>query len=174
MKTIGKVMLLSVLTVVLGACNTFMPQPTQTPTSTSTSLPTATYTPQPTLTPTPQPTATTAPPTETIVQPTANAGPVVLPKPSGKPLAEWEGIPVMPAAIAGEGDSSSYSFIIKLSPGAAQKYYETEMPKHGWNMFATGQGTTGATMLIFMKGTDMVTLSIIPQPDGLVYVMLVK
>ncbi len=41
-------------------------------------------------------------------------------------------------------------------------------------MFASGQGTTEAILLIFMKGSDTMTISIIPQPDGLMYVLFVK
>jgi len=41
-------------------------------------------------------------------------------------------------------------------------------------MFASGQGTTGAVLLIFMRDTDILSFSIIPQPDGIMYVMWVK
>ena len=82
----------------------------------------------------------------------------------------------MPSAIAGDGDSNSYSFTVKASPDEVQKFYEKAMAKLGWNMFASGQGATKALMLIFMKGSgsSTVSVSVIPQPDDLVYVMLVK
>jgi hypothetical protein len=163
MKTNGKVIILSVLVIALASCNTFSPKPTQTPAPTETSLPTSTNTPEPTTTPTKTP----VPPTKTPSAP-------VLPMPSGKPSSEWEGIPVMPNAIAGEGDSKGYSFIVKASPDDVQKFYANAMAKLGWNMFASGQGTTTAILLMFMKGADLVTISIIPQPDGLIYVLLVK
>jgi hypothetical protein len=80
----------------------------------------------------------------------------------------------MPSAIAGDGDSSGYAFTIQASPEDVQHFYENEMPKLGWNLFASGQGTTDALMLMFMKGSDLLTISIIPQSDGLIYVLLVK
>jgi len=132
-----------------------------------TSLPTST--PEPTITPTVKPTETPVPPTET-----SSASAPVLPMPSGKPLTNWEDIPVMPNAIAGDGDSKGYSFTIKASPDEVQKFYKKEMTKLGWNMFASGQGTTSAVILIFMKDSKTASVSIIPQPDGLMYVMLVK
>ncbi|MFN8381828.1 MAG: hypothetical protein U0V02_07805 [Anaerolineales bacterium] len=98
----------------------------------------------------------------------------VLHMPSGKPSNEWESVPVMPNAIAGEGDSTRYSFTISASPDEIQKYYEKELAKLGWNAFANGQGSTEAVFLIFMNDTDMLTISIIPQPDGTMYVLLVK
>src|SRR5258706_8460862 len=163
MKNIGKAILLSVLVITLASCSSFAPKPTETPVSTETSLPTSTNTPEPTNTPTKTP----IPPTDTPSAP-------VLQMPSGKPSSEWEGIPVMPKAIAGEGDSKGYSFTINASPDEIQKFYEKELGKLGWNMFASGQGATNAILLIFMKDTGTLSVSIIPQPDGTMYVLLVK
>jgi hypothetical protein len=163
MKSIGKAILLSVLVIALASCSSFAPKPTETPIPTETSLPTSTSTPEPTNTPTKTP----VPPTETPSAP-------VLPMPSGKPSSEWEGIPVMPNAIAGEGDSKGYSFTINATPDEIQKFYEKELGKLGWNMFASGQGTTDAVLLIFMKDVGTLSVSIIPQPDGIMYVLLVK
>jgi hypothetical protein len=94
--------------------------------------------------------------------------------PSGKPASEWEGIPIMPNAIAGQGDDQGYSFTINASSDEIQQFYEKELGKLGWNVFASGQGTTSAVLLIFMKDTIMLTVSILPQPDGIMYVLLVK
>ncbi len=163
MKTISKAILFSVLVIALTACGPSAPAPTETPKPTETPLPTSTSTPEPTNTPTQTP----VPPTETPSAP-------VLKMPSGKPAAEWEGIPIMPEAIAGEGDSKDYSFTIKASADDIQKFYETKLAKLGWNVFASGQGTTDAVLLIFMKGTTTLSVSIIPQPDGILYVLLVR
>jgi len=167
MKFSGKVITLSVLVIALTSCNTLVPQPTQTPTSTATSSPTSTNTPEPTNTPTSTPTKTPIPPTETPSAP-------ILPMPSGKPASTWEGIPIMPNAIAGAGDSQGYSFTIDATPDDIQRFYERELGRLGWNMFAGGQGTTGAILLIFLKDTSTISVSIIPQPDGIMYVLLVK
>ena len=167
MKNIRKAIILSFLVLALASCNTFAPKPTETPTPTKTSLPTATNTPEPTATPTLKPTEAAIPPTETASAP-------VLPMPSGKPLTNWEGIPIMPNAIAGEGDSKGYTFTINALPDEIQKFYEKELAKLGWNMFASGQGTTNAILLIFLKDTSTISVSIIPQPDGVMYVLLVK
>jgi hypothetical protein len=153
MQTVSKAIMLLVPVMALASCNTFSPRPTETPTLTATSLPTATHTPEPTNTPAQAP---------------------VLPMPSGKPASEWQGIPVMPDAIAGEGDNKGYSFTIEASHDEIQKFYEMELAKLGWDMFATGQGTTGAVLLIFMKDASTVSVSIIPQPDGIMFVLLVK
>jgi len=80
----------------------------------------------------------------------------------------------MPKAIAGEGDSKGYSFTINASSDEIQKFYEKELAKLGWNFFAGGQGTTDAVLLFFMKDASTLTVSILPQPDGVMYVLLVK
>lgn len=170
MKTTIKVLIIAVLLTISTACNAVLAKPTQTPTPTSTSLPTSTSTPEPTATATLVPTATPIPPTATPTD-------MVLPTPSGKPLKVWEGIPIMPGAIAGNGDSGSYTFIIKTTTEAVQAYYDLEMAKLGWQGLATGKGTTDALMLMYMKGADittMITISVIPQADGTIYVMIVK
>ena len=167
MKTISKAMILSTLVIALSSCNAFAVKPTQTPIPTATSLPTSTSTPQPTITPTIKPSDTPIPPTNT-------SSALALSMPSGKPVSTWEGIPVMPTAIAGDGDSKGYSFTVKAPIDDVQNFYKNEMTKLGWNVFASGQGTTNAILLMFMKGANLVTVSIIPLSDGLIYVMLVK
>lgn len=94
--------------------------------------------------------------------------------PSGEPSNEWEGIPVMPKALAGEGDSGGYFFTINASVDEVQAFYEKELLKLGWNVLGIGQGSTDAVILIFMKDTVTLSVSIIPQPDGTMYVLLVK
>lgn len=163
MKIICKTILFIVLVLALASCNTLAPKPTETPVPTETSVPTSTTTPEPTLTPTP----TSVPPTETPTEP-------VLKMPTGKPDSKWEGFPIMPGAIAGEGDSKGYSFTIKASAEEIQNFYEKELNKLGWNLFANGNGDSGTVLLIFMKGTDTFTVSIIAQPDEIMYVLLVK
>lgn len=167
MNNIGKAIVFSLLIMAFASCNTFVPKPTETPVPTATSLPTSTNTPEPTQTPTDIPTNTPVPPTETPSAP-------VLSMPSGQPESEWEGIPVMPSAIAGEGDSKSYAFTIDASLEEIQNFYDTELAKLGWNLLASGQGTTNAVLLIFMKGAGTLSVSIIPQSDGIMYVLLVK
>jgi hypothetical protein len=94
--------------------------------------------------------------------------------PSGKPVSEWEDIPVMPNAIAGEGDNQSYLFTIDSSSDEIIQFYKTELVKRGWELLATGQGKTNAVLLIFMKEGNTLSVSLIPQPDGIIYVLLVK
>jgi hypothetical protein len=171
MKTIGKAIILSVLVMALASCKTFAPKPTETPTPTNTSLPTSTHTPEPTSTATETPTP--IPPTETPAPSSST-----IPLPSGQPVSSWEDIPIMPNAIAGEernnNGTQGYSFTIEASADEIQVFYETELGKLGWNILAVGQGPQENTvMVIFMKGSDTMSFLLMPQPDGIMHVLLV-
>jgi hypothetical protein len=159
------VFILSGILICLAACSAGGPQATVTPVPTETSVPTATLEPTPTSTPEPSPTEV----------PTAEATALVaMPTPSGKPVSTWEGIPIMPEALAGESGSGSYSFTVRATPEEVQQFYETSLQKLGWSFFAAGKGTTETVLLMFTKGADIITLSAFPQPEGIMYVMLVK
>lgn len=79
----------------------------------------------------------------------------------------------MPGAIAGEGDNLGYTFTIDAPLEDIQRFYEKELAELGWNMFASGNGTTGTALLFFMKDADTLSVSVIPQADGIMYVLLV-
>jgi hypothetical protein len=169
MKIITRFMWIAILVTTLTACTAFAPKPTETPTPTVTSSPTPTSTPEPTLTPTP-----TATPTLTPAPPSATPDIPFLPMPSGTPMAEWDGIPIMPGAIAGEGDEAGYYFTVDASVDEVQEFYETEMPQAGWELLAAGEGgSNGAVMLIFIKGSTPMPVAIMPY-EGLIYVMFAK
>jgi hypothetical protein len=119
----------------------------------------------PTQTPIPESTETSLPSTET---------PDVLALvPEGQPASEWDGIPIMPGAITGEGDDEGYVFTIQATPQQVQEYYQLELEKLGWQPFATGDGDS-SSMLIFMDDTSAtLTVSILAKDDE-VLVLLVK
>lgn len=140
--------------LLLASCTLVAPEPT----------PTATFTPLPTETPLPTATKTPLPPT-----PTEDIAAALLPV--GTPDAEWNGIPIMPEAIAGEGDDGGYSFTVQATPEDIQAYYERELTGLGFGLLAAGDGENGSLMLIFMKGVETISVSIFPYQD--MYVVLI-
>ncbi len=132
---------------------------------TETPPPTQTFTPAiitliPTLTDTP------VPPTEAL-----SPG---LPMPSGTPMANWDNIPVMPKALAGEERDGTYTYVVESPVEEVAAFYDAQLTELGWEKFATGQGESGARMMIFVKGTDMLTVSIIPAAGNTTLVILLK
>lgn len=98
----------------------------------------------------------------------------LLPLPTEKPASEWNGIPIMPQAIAGEGDSKSYAFTVEATAVEVQSFYEKELGKLGWSLLGAGEGDTGVVLLIFQKGTEVASVSILTVNPSTLYVFLVK
>lgn len=158
------VLFLVSLALLFAACSAIFPTPTPTPEPTATPLPTST----PTLTPLPTATATLPPPT---VTPTLGLAANLVPE--GTPAKTWNGLPVMPGALAGSGDADSYRFTIKATVLEIQTYYKTQLAAAGWEFGAGGAGQSKAILLIFSKENKILTVSILPF-DELFIVMLVQ
>lgn len=183
-----KVLAVLVSGITLAACSSLQPEPTATPTltATSTSSPTPTYTHTPTSTPTWTPTLTATPkpsntpqPTKTPAPPTSTPNALGFVLPSGKPVTEWNSIPIMPNAVAGEeskdGGKASYAFTIKGDIATVQSYYTKELSKKGWTTLTVGAGPTGNVIAIFTKGSDVLSVAIViaDKKEKLILVLIV-
>lgn len=93
--------------------------------------------------------------------------------PTGKPVSEWNGVPIMPSALKGDGDAESYRFKTAASREQIQAFYQTELPKLGWEMLGSQAGSYGAVLLIFTAEEETITISILPYEDTFI-VMIVK
>lgn len=116
---------------------------------------------EPGLTSTPRPTSTFIPID------------MVPPVPLGTPVHEWHHIPVMPGATAGSGDELGYSYAIHASPEEVRTFYRDQMPNLGWEYDATGGTDPSAPLMVFKKGSYIVTVSYFPH-DGDLLVLLVR
>ena len=112
-------------------------------------------------------------PTNTSQLPTETPDAVTALIPEGQPASEWNGIPIMPDAIAGEGDGESYVFTIKATPQQVQEYYQLELGKLGWQPFATGNGDSSLMLMFTNNASATLTVRIIAKGDE-VLVLLVK
>lgn len=97
-----------------------------------------------------------------------------MPLPTGTPLTEWGGIPIMPGASAGEGDDSGYAFVLQASPAEVQQYFEGALTNLRWSILASSLDDSGAVLIIAMKEADMLTITVTPLAGGVMYVFLVK
>lgn len=116
----------------------------------------------------PPPPAAAAPPVESDVP---------LPAPGDPPAAEWNGLPIMPQAIAADTltgeNSDGYLYSVAATPAEVQDFYVTQLPQRGWLFLGTGDGPSGATLMIFQKDGQTLSVAIFTLEDGTVYVMLV-
>jgi hypothetical protein len=126
-------------------------------------VPTATPEPTSTASPTRRPTATLAPSSTAAAE---------LPDPVGEPVETWNGIPVMPGALAGEDRGDAYIFIIAGTPDEVADYYVEAMSQAGWTPLGFGTSDNTSVLLIFIKETDTLSISILPHEAG-AYVLIV-
>lgn len=114
---------------------------------------------------------------ETTTEDTPPAEPVTdfpLPIPTGEPASEWNGLPIMPQAIAGDEGSGSYYFTVAATADEIQAFYLEEMERLGWSSLGIGEGTTGALLMIFQKETAVASVSILLFNETTMYIFLVK
>lgn len=133
----------------------------------------ATPTSVPTLAPTAIPVfAATVASTQSPLRPTETPDLVAELDPKGQPAKEWNGIPIMPGAIAGEGDAEGYVFTIKATPQQIQEYYQLELSKLGWQPFA--QADVESSVFIFTnESSETLAVNIVTKGEEAL-VLLVK
>lgn len=93
--------------------------------------------------------------------------------PTVKALQEWNGIPIMRDALAGDEQDGIYRFTTLASREEIQAFYKRELSQRGWELSGTKQGNAGAVLLIFSTDQDTVSISILPNRDKLL-VMIIK
>lgn len=170
MRTVLRVLAASFVVLVLTSCNVIDSKPTPLPTPSAIDPSLSIF--NNVQTPTPRPTVDREP---TRSQPTATSTPTAQPITSGTPVATWNEIPVMPAALSGSGDSQKYSFMVNASVDEIKAFYFVQMDSQGWEYFATGEGgEAGAIFLMFTKDNFTATILILPQSDAAMQVMMFK
>jgi hypothetical protein len=93
--------------------------------------------------------------------------------PEGTPVSEWNGIPIMPQATAGEefANNNTYSFKVNASVSEAQEFYKTELPKLGWESSFSMPGNDTVVVQLYQKQDSLLTVTI-TDVNGTVVVVL--
>ncbi|MCI0552305.1 MAG: hypothetical protein L0287_15245 [Anaerolineae bacterium] len=87
--------------------------------------------------------------------------------PAGTPQAEWNGIPIMPGALAGETVEGTYQFTIAADFDAIKSFYETELSKLGYELTLDVNEIGGSAILNFQKEGMTGMVVIIPIGGGI-------
>jgi hypothetical protein len=87
--------------------------------------------------------------------------------PSGTPLADWNGIPVMPGAIGGEALDSGYQFTIGADLDEITDFYQTELSNLGYELTLNVDETAGIAIVEFQKEGTSGIVAIAPLGGGL-------
>lgn len=79
--------------------------------------------------------------------------------------SEWQGIPIMPGAMTGEGDEEGYVFTIQATPQEVQEYYQLELEKLGWQALATDDDDSSLTLIFTNEAAATLTVSVIAKGE---------
>ena len=93
--------------------------------------------------------------------------------PQGTPVSEWNDIPVMPQATAGQEfkESNTYSYNVDASVKEVQDYYKAELEKLGWTSSFNMPGNDTVAVELFQKDSSFLTVTI-TERNGTVIVLL--
>ena len=81
--------------------------------------------------------------------------------PQGTPVAEWNGIPIMSQATAGqEFDANNYSFKFSGTVKEAVDFYGDALGKAGWSPVVTIPGDEQFATLSYQKDNSFLTVTI--------------
>jgi hypothetical protein len=82
--------------------------------------------------------------------------------PQGKPVSDWNGIPIMPEASAGEEFSKgTYSFRISgVDEPTIQSFYNDKLKAQGWSSPFSAQGGSSGGLMLFTKDTHVLSITI--------------
>ena len=92
--------------------------------------------------------------------------------PQGTPVTEWNGIPIMPQATAGqEFDATTYSFKATATATEAQEFYNAQLTGLGWTQPFSMPGGGEAALMLFEKDDKSLTITVAPV-EGSIVVLL--
>lgn len=174
MSRISKFLLLIVLIVFVLACN-FIPQPVkdvQNLASTAESAASA----FPGIASTAEAVLTSMPDIATTLEAVATGLPDLdefnYLNPQGTPLSEWNDVPIMTQATAGqEFNNSTYSFKVNVTAQEVQDYYNNELVNRGWSSKYNLPGNENGAIMLFSKEDGLLTVTV-TSLDGETVVVL--
>jgi len=92
--------------------------------------------------------------------------------PQGTPVTEWNGIPIMPQATAGqEFDSTTYSFKAQVTVKEAQDFYNAQLTNLGWTQSFSLPGEGAGAIMVFQKEDKILTITITSQEGSSVVLL---
>ncbi len=95
--------------------------------------------------------------------------------PTGQPVANWNGIPVMKQATAGqEFNKSSYSFKANVTADDVQTFYNDQLKALGWSSTLSATGGSQGGVMLFTKGTNILSITISPASSGVVVILYLQ
>ncbi len=87
--------------------------------------------------------------------------------PTGTPAKDWNNVPIMPQATAGqEYSKTTYSYKVDAAVTDIQAFYTDQMKSLGWTSGFSAQGGSQGGLMLFTKDNNVLTITITPAADG--------
>jgi hypothetical protein len=96
--------------------------------------------------------------------------------PQGSPVSEWNGIPIMTQATAGEEFSkNTYSYRVSgVQDSDVQSFYTDKMKALGWSSPFSAQGGSAGGLMLFTKDTSVLSITITKADQDLVVLLAMQ
>jgi hypothetical protein len=95
--------------------------------------------------------------------------------PTGKPVSNWNDIPIMTQASAGqEFDKHTYSFKADATATDVQTFYTDQLKALGWSSSFSAQGGGQGGVMLFTKGTTVLSITIAPSNKSVVVLLILQ
>jgi hypothetical protein len=93
--------------------------------------------------------------------------------PQGTPVSEWNGIPIMSQATAGQEftDTHTYSFKANATVKEVEDFYNAKLPDLGWSAFFSMPGSESGAVLVFNKDSSVLTITITATEGSVVAIL---
>ncbi len=96
-------------------------------------------------------------------------------KPQGQPATDWNGVPIMSQATAGDPcGKSAYSYKVSGADAQAiQSFYTDKMKAAGWDSPFSAQGASAGGFMLFTKDSQvlMITVAKVDQDSVVILTM---
>lgn len=92
------------------------------------------------------------------------SAPTPIAAPAGTPVADWQGIPIMPGALNGGEAEGGYRYATEASIDAIKDFYGTALEELGYSLTQSGDDS-GVAYLVFEKGATTVIVAVLPSAE---------
>ncbi len=96
--------------------------------------------------------------------------------PSGAPVSDWNGIPIMTQATAGqEFNKNTYSFKASgITEADVEAFYKDKLTALGWNSQFGAQGGSEGGLMLFTKDSRVLSITITKSDQDFVILLVVS
>jgi hypothetical protein len=96
--------------------------------------------------------------------------------PTGAPVSQWNTIPIMPQATAGqEFNKNTYSFKASgITEADVQTFYSDKLKALGWSSSFSAQGGSSGGIMLFTKDTSVLSITVTTVDKDIVVLLLMQ